>query len=161
MLLFLLLMHQPTGRIHSLAYSNIFHIQTVTRHDHVLAASSVPDVYSTRVHFDGRVVDEQACSFRQLFGLVQSCCTTPHNFMHCCCFIIPQVWKLRVLTVLALSFFLGSLASYWATSSVGHYAIMFNAILFFLLGVVYMGFVSIKNNVSLWQAICGNVSCSS
>eukprot|EP00040_Diaphanoeca_grandis_P031736 m.190371 g.190371 ORF g.190371 m.190371 type:complete len:458 (+) comp32403_c0_seq1:290-1663(+) len=67
-----------------------------------------------------------------------------------------KLWKLKVLALLAIFFFLGSLVSFFATRDLREKALAFNAAFFFLIGVVYTTFVSLKHHISFFNAVRGH-----
>ena len=67
-----------------------------------------------------------------------------------------NAWKCFILVSLALSFWLGGIASYFATREFESYSLIFNAVLFFTIGCGCILYLSIHNNISIWQAITGN-----
>uniref|UniRef100_A0A6U0ENB9 EF-hand domain-containing protein n=1 Tax=Helicotheca tamesis TaxID=374047 RepID=A0A6U0ENB9_9STRA len=66
-----------------------------------------------------------------------------------------NTWKLGVLTSLAISFWLGSFTSFYAVMRYRGYALIFNACLFFLIGVMSIVWVKYVQHVSFWRAASG------
>eukprot|EP00040_Diaphanoeca_grandis_P009745 m.49966 g.49966 ORF g.49966 m.49966 type:complete len:447 (+) comp21179_c0_seq1:285-1625(+) len=71
---------------------------------------------------------------------------------------LKQLWKLKVLVLLALFFFMGSFTSFFATQQWQELAITFNAMFFFLIGIAHMVFVSFKEHISICNAASGHWS---
>mmetsp|Transcript_12493 Transcript_12493/g.17209 ORF Transcript_12493/g.17209 Transcript_12493/m.17209 type:complete len:478 (-) Transcript_12493:207-1640(-) len=66
-----------------------------------------------------------------------------------------NAWKLGVLASLAISFWLGSYVSFFAVTRFRGYALIFNACLFFIIGIWCIIFVKLVQNVSFWRAATG------
>mmetsp|Transcript_12495 Transcript_12495/g.17214 ORF Transcript_12495/g.17214 Transcript_12495/m.17214 type:complete len:196 (-) Transcript_12495:251-838(-) len=66
-----------------------------------------------------------------------------------------NAWKLGVLTSLAISFWLGSFVSFFAVLEFRGHALIFNAGLFFLIGILSIIYVVVVQNVTFWQAALG------
>lgn len=66
-----------------------------------------------------------------------------------------SAWKLRVLLALAISLFLGALASRWAAQALGAKALIVSCLIFVVIGAACLVAVARKHHVSLLQALLG------
>mmetsp|Transcript_1417 Transcript_1417/g.1882 ORF Transcript_1417/g.1882 Transcript_1417/m.1882 type:complete len:456 (-) Transcript_1417:291-1658(-) len=64
-------------------------------------------------------------------------------------------FKLGVLVSLAISFWLGGLTSFYAVMKFRGFALIFNAVFFFLIGIGCVIFVILTNKITIWQAVTG------
>ena len=65
-------------------------------------------------------------------------------------------WKCIVLISLALSFWFGGFIGFFATQEFETYSLVFNTVLFFIIGVGCILYLKEANDISLVQAITGN-----
>jgi len=66
------------------------------------------------------------------------------------------LWRLLPLTMVLVTFFLGGAVSWWASQRFLSYTLLFNAALFFLLGVSLTFFIVANLQVSIRNALLGN-----
>ena len=64
-------------------------------------------------------------------------------------------WKLLVLVGLALSFWVGGVVSFYATQRFTSYSLLFNALLFVMVGGMLVAFLVHEHSVSVFQALMG------
>lgn len=68
---------------------------------------------------------------------------------------LNNVWKLQILTGLAISFWCGSFVSFFAVQAWRHYTLLFNAAVFFVIFILIVLFLAINLHLPPWRALRG------